>query len=68
MFDVASLKKPSDALVRHMAALRSLKMEEIDAQDLLDEWELPGEELRGLLGGSGVRSRLVLSTFRQLLS
>lgn len=40
-------KKPSDAFVRHMAALRSWKMEEIDAQDLLEEWELPGDDYRG---------------------
>lgn len=36
-------KRPSDAFVRHMAALRSWKMEEIDGQDLLEEWELAGD-------------------------
>lgn len=34
-------KKPSDAFVRHMAALRSWKADEIDLQDLLEEWEIP---------------------------
>jgi len=40
-------KKPSDAFVRHMAALRSWKMDEIDAQELLEEWELPGDDYGG---------------------
>jgi hypothetical protein len=40
-------KKPSDAFTRHMAALRSWKIDEFDAQDLLEEWELPGDEYGG---------------------
>lgn len=40
-------KKPSDAFVRHMAALRSWKMGEIDAPELLEEWELPGDNYGG---------------------
>jgi len=40
-------KKPSDAFVRHMAALRSWKINEIDAQELLEEWELPGDDYGG---------------------
>jgi Reverse transcriptase (RNA-dependent DNA polymerase) len=40
-------KKPSDAFVRHMAALRSRNVGEIDAQELLEEWELPGDDYGG---------------------
>ena len=40
-------KKPSDAYKRHMAALRNWKMDEIDAQDLLEEWELRDNEYGG---------------------
>lgn len=40
-------KKPSDAFVRHMAALRSWSVNEIDVQELLEEWELPGDEYGG---------------------
>jgi len=40
-------KKPSDAFVRHMAALRSWTMDEIDVQELLEEWEIPGGDYGG---------------------
>lgn len=40
-------KKPSDAFVRHMVALRSWKMDEIDSPELLEEWELPGDDYGG---------------------
>lgn len=40
-------KKPSDAFKRHMAALRNWKMDEIDAQDFLEEWEFPDNEYGG---------------------
>ena len=40
-------KKPSDAFVRHMAALRSWPMNQFDASLLLEEWELPGDEYGG---------------------
>lgn len=36
-------KKPSDAFVRHMAALRRSEKGEIDAQYALEEWEFPGD-------------------------
>lgn len=34
-------KKPSDAFVRHMAALRSWTLDNTDIQNLLEEWEIP---------------------------
>lgn len=34
-------QKPSDAFKRHMAALRNWQSNEVDAQVLLEEWELP---------------------------
>ena len=40
-------KKPSDAFLRHMAALRSWKMEGIDVEDLPEKWELPDNDYRG---------------------
>jgi len=40
-------KKPSDAFVRHMAALRSWHADEIDHQELLEEWEMPGDDYGG---------------------
>jgi hypothetical protein len=40
-------KKPSDAFKRHMAALRNWKLDAIDAEDLLEERELLGDEYGG---------------------
>lgn len=40
-------KKPSDAFLRHMAELRSWRMDGIDAQYLLEEWELPSDDYGG---------------------
>ena len=40
-------KKPSDAFVRHMTALRSWKADEIDAYGLLEEWEFSADGYDG---------------------
>lgn len=40
-------KKPSDAFLRHAAALRNWKMDEIDLGELLEEWELPADDYGG---------------------
>lgn len=40
-------KKPSDAFVRHMAALRIRQMEEIEVQDVIEDWEMPGDDYGG---------------------
>lgn len=40
-------KKPSDAFLRHMGALRSRAMDEIDAQDPTEEWEIPDHDYGG---------------------
>lgn len=44
-------KKPSDAFLRHMAVVRSWKIDEIDVEDLVDEWgddwEIPGDKYGG---------------------
>jgi hypothetical protein len=37
-------KKPSDAFLRHMAAVRSLPAPEVDLHELLEEWELPASD------------------------
>lgn len=36
-------KKPSEAFMRHMAALRSWKIDEIDVQESPEDWGLPGD-------------------------